>query len=147
MEEVVYFELNNWFIGRDYPNEEPFVTWIRKDRFSDDAWLKENKLVCVKSFVDMSLNFCVSASRQWVEENCPKLLSEDSISYHVWSMQSMQNVKIDIIVETKKYRDFLRPDVETSNFGYFLPYLEENFGLTIDTGEDYDLWNHEEDKI
>ena len=99
MKEVVYFELNNWFIGRDYPNEEPFVTWIREDRFSDDTWLKENKLVCVKSFVDMSLNFCISASRQWVEENCPKLLSKDSMNYHVWSRK---DGKTDIVVETKK---------------------------------------------
>ena len=53
MEEVVYFELNNWSIGRDFPNEEPFVNWIRQDKFSDDKWLKENKLVCVKSFVDI----------------------------------------------------------------------------------------------
>lgn len=144
MEEVIYFELNNWFIGRDFPNEEPFVTWIREDKFSDDKWLKENKLVCVKSFVDMSLNFCISASRNWVKENCPKLLSEDSMSYHVWSRQGG---KTDIVVETKKYRDFIRPDAETSNFGHFLPYYEANFGLNIDTGEDYDLWNHEEDEI
>lgn len=144
MEKVIYFELNNWFIGRDYPNEEPFVTWIREDKFSDDKWLKENKLVCVKSFVDMSLNFCISASGQWVEENCPKLLSKDSMSYHVWSRQGG---KTDIVVETKKYSDFLRPDGTNPNFGYFLPYYEENFGLTIDTGEDYDLWNHEEDEI
>ena len=92
----------------------------------------------------MSVNFCISASRQWVEENCPKLLSEDSMSYHVWSRQGG---KTDIIVETKKYRDFIRPDAETYNFGHFLPYYEENFGLTIDKGEDYDLWNHEEDEI
>ena len=29
--EIVYFELNNWFSGRDYPNEEPFTTWCDDD--------------------------------------------------------------------------------------------------------------------
>lgn len=55
--DVVYFELNNWFSGRDYPNAEPFITWICENKFSNDEWLKENKLVCVKSYVDMSMNF------------------------------------------------------------------------------------------
>ena len=26
--EVVYFELNNWFSGRDYPDAEPFLSWM-----------------------------------------------------------------------------------------------------------------------
>ena len=28
-EEVVYFEVNNWFSGRDFPDCEPFLTWMR----------------------------------------------------------------------------------------------------------------------
>ena len=29
--ELVYFELNNWSPGKDYPYEEPFLTWIGND--------------------------------------------------------------------------------------------------------------------
>lgn len=29
MEEIVYFEINNWFAGRDYPNDEIFYKWIK----------------------------------------------------------------------------------------------------------------------
>lgn len=31
MNDIVYFELNNWFRGRDYPNDEPFVSWMSND--------------------------------------------------------------------------------------------------------------------
>jgi len=49
MEEIVYFELNNWFCGRDYPEDEPFIRWLENDcnqQFMDKDWVKENKL-CV----------------------------------------------------------------------------------------------------
>ena len=26
--DIVYFELNNWFAGRDYPDAEPFLSWM-----------------------------------------------------------------------------------------------------------------------
>ena len=28
MEEIIYFELDNWFCGRDYPNAEPFTSTV-----------------------------------------------------------------------------------------------------------------------
>ena len=28
---VIYFELNNWSRGRDYPDAEPFVSWMVND--------------------------------------------------------------------------------------------------------------------
>ena len=83
--DVVYFELNNWFAGRDYPNAEPFLTWMHTDIFSNDEWLKENKLVCVKSYIDMSMNFCITASLNWVEKNCPKLISGGVETYTIIS--------------------------------------------------------------
>ena len=76
--DIVYFELNNWFSGRDYPNAEPFLSWMRDDlnqKFRDEEWIKENKLVVVESLVDMSMNFCITTTKEWVENNCPKLLS------------------------------------------------------------------------
>lgn len=77
--EVIYFELNNWVCGRDYPDDEPFISWMRNDfkqKFRNEDWVKENKLVVVESLVDMSSNYCVTATKEWVQLNCPKLLTE-----------------------------------------------------------------------
>ena len=109
--DIVYFELNNWFSGRDYPNAEPFLSWMRDDlnqKFRDEEWIKENKLVVVESLVDMSMNFCITATKEWVEENCHELLST--------------------------YKNFVRKpeddeDVPYGRFGSpFLEYKEENIG-------------------
>ena len=109
--DIIYFELNNWFCGRDYPNDEPFKSWMSDDlhiKFNNEDWVKENKLCVVKIFVDMSCNFCITATREWVEKNCPKLLSE--------------------------YKQFLRlpdefGDVEGRFGTTFLDYCEANIGL------------------
>lgn len=110
--EVIYFELNNWFSGRDYPDAEPFLSWMRDDlkqKFRDEDWVKENKLVVVESLVDMSFNYCITATKDWVEKNCPELLT--------------------------KYTKFIREkdeieDIPYSRFGCpFLEYKEENIGL------------------
>lgn len=112
--EAVFFELNNWFEGRYYPEEEPFVTWMGNDfniYFCDENWVKENKLCVVQSIVDMSVNFCVTATKEWVEKNCPMLL--------------------------KEYRSFLRHRDEDGfvygQFGdKFLEYSKENVGIKIE---------------
>lgn len=109
--DVVYFELNNWFPEDHYPAEEPFTTWIGNDLniyFDNDDWVKENDLCVVKSIIDMSVNFCVTAKKQWVEENCPRLL--------------------------KEHKKFLRyPDEYGDVYGQFdnqfLEYSEENIGI------------------
>ena len=28
---VVYFSVDNWFCGRDYPHDEQFIKWMRDD--------------------------------------------------------------------------------------------------------------------
>lgn len=38
--------------------------------------MRKNKLVIVASNVDMSCNYCVTAKREWVEENYPELLTK-----------------------------------------------------------------------
>ena len=81
MEEIVYFELNNWFCGRHYPDVEPFITWMGDDlnlAFNSEEWVKQNELCVVITQIDMSLNFCVTSTKKWVEENCPTLLKEDN---------------------------------------------------------------------
>ena len=77
--EFIYFELNNWVCGHGYPDTEPFVSWMANDlkqKFRDEDWVKENKLVVVTSFVDTSLNYCITATKEWVQTNCPELLTK-----------------------------------------------------------------------
>lgn len=80
--EVIYFELNNWFAGRDFPAEEPYLSWMQCNaennyciKLRDKKWIEENKLIVVESLVDMSQNFCITATKEWVEKNCPTLLT------------------------------------------------------------------------
>ena len=115
--EIVYFELNNWFCGQHYPDEEPFLTWLHDDLniyFDNEEWVKENKLCVVFSLVDMSSNYCITATKEWVESNCPRLLTE--------------------------YKQFLRyPDENGCVYGQcghkFLNYSEENIGITYNDDE------------
>ena len=49
-EEIINFELNNWFAGRDYPMAEPFLSWMKNDLrivFRNEDWVKANELVVV----------------------------------------------------------------------------------------------------
>lgn len=105
----------------NYPNEEPFRAWMKNDLklyFLDEAWVRANRLCVAVARVDMSTNFCVTAKREWVEENCPQLLT--------------------------KYTRFLRhpedgEDCVYGEFGHeFLPYEEENIGITYISDEDED---------
>ena len=116
-DEIICFELNNWFCGDDYPDDEPFLTWIGNDlniHFNDENWVRENKLCVVRSIIDMSVNFCITTTKSWVEKNCPKLLTE--------------------------YKNFLRfPDEDgwiEGRFGNdFLEYKEKNIGITEENDE------------
>lgn len=79
MDDIIYFELNNWFCGRDYPNAEPFITWMSDDlniKFNDENWVKEQELCVTTCFIDMSQNFCITAPKKWVKKNCPELLTK-----------------------------------------------------------------------
>lgn len=108
--EIIYFELNDWVCGRDYPDVEPFISWMEGDAnpiFINENWVKENRLVVVESIVDMSLNYCIAATKEWVQLNCPELLT--------------------------KYTQFIRHgedgDLPEGRFGCpFLEYNEDNIG-------------------
>ena len=128
--EVVYFELNNWFCERDYPNEEPFLTWMHDKNSSfpykllNENFVKENELCVIAFPYDMSLNFLVTAKKSWVEKTCPSLLT--------------------------KFTKFLRfPDEEgkivsdkTDSYE-FLEYKIENIGIIR---KDDPLWNEYSDE-
>ena len=135
-EEIINFELDNWFCGRDYPNAEPFIDWMGKDYgfcFANDEWCKENKL-CVKAgYIDMSICFCISAPKSWVEKNCPKLLTDEECgaTFHV----SYFDPKKGECVEEDKYEPcqyskFVCKDGIGKISGWsFFEYEEENFGV------------------
>ena len=149
MKDIVYFELNNWFAGRDYPNAEPFLSWLRNDfnqTLLSDEWAKENKLCIVATPIDMSMNYCVTATKEWVLENCPDLLSDKE--YDVTFIRGYIGKEKEV-VEHYSFSEFLRfPDKYGdvySKFGMeFLPYTEENFGVTW-VYEDDDYYEGEED--
>lgn len=77
-QEIIYFSVNNWFMGRHFPDTEPFISWMGNVlKFNNDNWCKENKICVNASIIDMSRNFCVTATKEWVEKNCPCLLTDE----------------------------------------------------------------------
>ena len=111
-DDIVYFSLNNWHCGIHYPDTETFRKWLGDDGnqyFMDDDWCKENKLCVYCGLIDMSFNYTVSAPREWVEKNCPELLTDYS-----------EFIFLPKEGETKpEHDDWYQP---------FLDYCEENFG-------------------
>lgn len=142
-EQLVYFELNDWFSGRDYPNEEPFTTWICENRFDDAEWCRQNRLVVTAGHIDMSRNWCIIAPESWVYDNYPKLLEDHTCTYSIitHSYDTERNKLVSkTTIHTSKMFDFLRqPDedgVVYGKFGWRFPeYSEEHFGV---------LWLEEE---
>lgn len=146
--EIVYFELNNWFAGRDYPDAEPFLSWMSDDlnlRFSNEEWVKENNLCVVVSNVDMSTNYCITAPKEFVLKNCPDLLSDKSYTYKI-SSSSKDGVKVTEY--TEYFKNFVCVpdedcDLPDSRFGIpFLEWSPENVGKHY---WDYDEQTWDED--
>lgn len=122
MNEIIYFELNNWFPDRDYPNAEPFTSWLDFTWggcvLQNEDWCKENQLCVIWTHVDMSSNYCITAKKDWVEQVCPELLT--------------------------KYTQFLRyPNPKYDNevygqFGHtFLEWSPEHFGSMFIEDDEY----------
>lgn len=116
MENIVKFSVNDWEVEKDYPSAEPFLTWLYVDNFEDflmnDKWCKDNK-ICVKwCIIDMSFNFCITATYDWVKMNCPSILN----SKFCYSNNSVRD-----------------------RFGIkFLDYCEENFGsIDVELEEEF----------
>ena len=124
-QDIVYFELNDWFAGRDYPNEKPFSDWMGNisGTIGNDEWAKNNKLCIVKSIVDMSQNFCITATKDWVMENCPRLLDPDLSSKFLRHHDEYDDLDDSV------YGRFDTP---------FLEYNEDNFGVSFIPWDDED---------
>ena len=132
---IIYFSVNNWMYGEDYPPTENFRKWLGNDldqTFQNEEWVKENKLCVRCGFVDMSQNYLVSAPREWVEKNCSELLTNFEYTY--------TTIINDKEVEHKgRYSKFVYspdygPDCDEfeceDRFGWpFLEYKEENIGV------------------
>ena len=144
----VFFELNNWMYGEDYPGSEKFAEWVSYEHaiFSNQEYVKENKLCVVAGTLDMSRNWCITAPESWVLANCPELLSDDTYTY---------TVRVTCKGETKDiknedhYSKFLRYREEPDESVYgrfdwkFLEYEPENIGK-IEYHED-NYWDPEFD--
>ena len=114
-QEIIYFDLNNWTRGVDYPNAEPFITWMGNDiklYFSNKEWVKKNNLVVVVTIGDLSVSYNITATKKWVEENCPELLTKYS----------------NFICIPEEDDDIPEPRI----YGHFLEYSKENIGLHYD---------------
>lgn len=146
MEEIVYFEINNWFSGRDYPKDETFSNWINTHQFSRGDWCKENKLVVLCGNIDMSISYCVAAPKSWILDNCPKLLTDEEYEYKTItsSWDKNNNIISKEHTYTKKYSDFLCypdewGDVYSRIDDWIFPeYCEENFGVHWHKDEEED---------
>ena len=81
VKDIIYFSVNNWGPGKFHPDTEIFRKWLGEDEdqyFMNDEWCKENKLCVYYGVIDMSFNYTVSAPKEWVEKNCPELLTNYS---------------------------------------------------------------------
>lgn len=165
MKDVVFISVNNWFCGQDYPPTENFKKWLGDDlnqTFRSSKWAKENKLCIYHGLIDMSSNYTISAPIEWVEKNCPELLTNDEYVYYTILQTQKKNLfgKYEY-VETreenrKKYSDFVyhpdegetTPDCDKFDMP-FREYCEENFGSEYyDThywDDDYEDDDDEED--
>ena len=138
MNDIVYFTLNNWFSGRDYPGIEPIKTWVEDYQFKDDEWVKENKLVVVCGPIDMSMNYCIAAPKEWVEENCSWLLGDEEYTYKIHHYQASHeppNWYTEEVCKPSnfvKYPDFEEGEVEGQYGMDFMEYCEENIGVHWD---------------
>ena len=119
--------------GNDYPDCDPFLDWMKDMRspFRNEEWCKEQKICVVFELIDMSENFKVSATREWIEKNCPILLDE---KYRKFVHQLEEDYDED---ETEYF--------ESHGYGNgpFLSYCEENFG-THEYDYDFDCRYNEE---
>lgn len=133
--DIIYFSVNNWFCGEDFPPTPNFYKWISGSNsdecFRNGEWCKKNKLCVYWGYIDMSVNYTVAAPREWVEENCPELLTDGEFTYKIAHYRGNENIIEDCI---KKYSDFVfnledggMPDSDRNDMP-FPEYCEDNFG-------------------
>lgn len=146
--DIVHFTLNNWMVGEDYPPGEPFETWMSFYTLTHNNWCREQKICVYYGNIDMSTNYCVTATREWVEKNCPQLLSDDTYTYKE-TVYKGYGLK-ETIEKIGKFSDFVvyeDDDEEEVNNRFdwpFLEYKEENFGSFVYKDPE---WNFDDEEI
>ena len=128
--DIIYIGINNWFYERDFPPIKQLEEWVDAYKFNDDEWCKEQKLCVVSGVVDMSVSWLITATRDWVEQNLPELLTDGSYTYGIVTHDRSGEHETQY---TKKFSDFVyHPDDPTRDFSFhgyhFKEYDEEDFG-------------------
>ena len=138
--EIIYLEINNWICGNDYPNAEPFKSWLHDDlnqTLRSDEWCKKNNLCVTHEIVDMSNNYKITANKDWVMKNCPCLLDEENMKF-VYHLNEEDYDK-----EESEY-------FEGSGYGEgpYLKWCKENFGCHhyLNSWDEEILDSEDEDK-
>lgn len=84
---IVYFQCNNWtpypeeasrfiydYLEGDFCSEDPDSTSVLKTPEEIDKWIRENDLCINQDLYDMSNQYWVTTTKEWLEENFPELL-------------------------------------------------------------------------
>lgn len=146
---IIYFELNNWFGGRDYPENERFEKWVNENTFSHEEFVKENNLCVRRGNVDMSINWCITAPESWVLKNCPELLSDEKYTYQICQYYMGENKIIDYEGAYSNFLRFKEDPEDLHVYGRFdwpfLDYDPENIGKVEIYDELGDIYPDNED--
>jgi hypothetical protein len=113
--DIVYIELDDWFRDNDYPRIPIIEEWLNAynlDKYlRNDEWAKANKL-CIKwLFIDMSVDFMITAPLSFVKEVIPDILKEENAKFITYPTE-----------------DGKLPESRYCYNEYFLEYKEENIG-------------------
>ena len=108
-EDIIYFSVNNWICGQDYPPIKNIYDWLsdsNSEGFKNNEWCKKNKLCVYWGYIDLSVNYTIAAPKEWIEKNCPELLTDEEYTYKLehYDYKTKESV---IDTYTKKYSDFV----------------------------------------
>ena len=105
--------LNNWS-SEFCPNKEPFLTWLDDDGFTtlvDPNWVKNQKgLTVCYSDVDMSINFAITATEEWINNNCPCILTNSEYK------EKFTEKCVHVDEDLRKYADYGTPFIELNEY-------------------------------
>ena len=144
--DIMYIELNNWFSGRDYPAVEPIAKWVVDGEFCSDEFCKEQGIVVVCGVIDMSMNYCITAPKEWVEKTCPFFLSNDSYEYRIHRMQGDKEWYVTEVCKPSNFIRIPREDEDLPKGRHDMPFMEytpENIGRHW--SDVYERWLEEDE--
>lgn len=109
---MIHFKVNNWDSDY-YPDSEPFYTWM-----DDNCELLKQSLNWDKSQVqvicynnDMSLEYIVSATEEWIQENCPAILNSRFIIDEDRKKKLLSFVKPQSFITEEMVKQLIEEDI------------------------------------